>query len=114
MNRWILWTPRVLAILVTLFIGAFALDAFTDPQSYGAALRDFGIHLIPAAVLLVIVILSWRWPWVGGAAFIAAAVLYALSSPRLDWTLVIAGPLLVVGLLFLWSWRLKATAQKTA
>jgi hypothetical protein len=35
------------------------------------------------------------------------AVLYAtaLARGRLDWIAVIAGPLFLVGLLFLWSWR---------
>jgi hypothetical protein len=114
MKRWIVWTPRVLGILVTLFIAAFALDAFSGAQPFGAALADFAIHLMPSLVLLGVVILSWRWPWVGGAAFIALAVLYALASPRLAWTLAIGGPLLVVGALFLWSWRHAAATHKAA
>jgi hypothetical protein len=42
-----------------------------------------------------------------GIVFTAVAVLYAtaLARGRLDLIAVIAGPLFVVGLLFLWSWR---------
>jgi len=38
--------------------------------------------------------------------FIGLAVFYAvtMSSGRVDWLLAIAGPLFVVGALFLWSW----------
>ena len=112
MKSWIVWTPRVLGILIVLFVSAFALDAFSDSQPFGKALVDFGVHLVPALILVGIVLLAWRWPWVGAAAFTTLAVVYALNSPRLDWSLLIAGPLLVVGLLFLWSWRQVGGAQK--
>ena len=67
----------------------------------------FGLMaLFPALLLLLVVALSWRWEWVGGAAFITFAVLYGVSAwTRVDWLLIISGPLYVVGLLFFWSWR---------
>ena len=95
----LLWSPRILGILVAVFIGIFALDAVNE----GAA--AFLIHLIPALFLLLTVALAWRRPWLGGLIFVALAVYYATSvSGHLDWVLAIAGPLLVVGVLFLWSW----------
>jgi hypothetical protein len=102
----LLWTPRVLGIALSLFIGMFALDAFSENKPLGGALVDFTIHLIPAFVLLAVVLLSWHWPWIGGLTFIALAVVYAItmSRGRVDWMLVIGGPLFVVGALFLWSW----------
>ena len=103
-GRWLLWTPRIVAIAVTLFIGMFALDAFSEGKPLLQALGDFAIHLVPTFVLLAIVALAWRWEWVGAAAFIGAAVLYVLSVSRWDWMLVIGGPLFAVGVLYLWSW----------
>jgi hypothetical protein len=57
------------------------------------------------AALLGIVLLSWRWPWVGGAVFTGLALAYAYGARRhLGWIPIVSGPLLVVGILFLWSW----------
>jgi hypothetical protein len=105
-GRLILWSPRVLGILVGLFIGMFALDAFSEGKPLLQALPDFIVHLIPAFVLLALVFASFRRPWIGAAAFIGLAAVYAatMSRGRLDWMLTISGPLLVVGALFLWSW----------
>ena len=102
----LLWSPRIVGISVSLFIGMFALDAFSEGKPFFQALPDFVIHLIPAFVLLAIVGASFRWPWIGAIAFLGLAVLYAvtMSNGRLDWMLTISGPLLVVGALFLWSW----------
>ena len=105
-GRLLLWTPRIVGILVSLFIGMFALEAFNEGQLLFQALPDFLIHLIPASVLLAIVGASFRWPWIGAVAFIGLAVVYAatMAQGRLDWMLTISGPLLMVGALFLWSW----------
>jgi hypothetical protein len=93
-------------MLVSLFIGMFALDAFSEGKPFVQALPDFLIHLIPAFILLALVGASFRWQWIGGVAFTGLAVMYALtmSNGRLDWMLTVSGPLLAVGALFLWSW----------
>lgn len=106
-DRLLLWSPRILGILVSVFIGMFALDAFSPEKPILQALPDFLIHLIPALTVLGLVALSWRREWVGGLACIALAVMYALSvgSRHADWVLLISGPLLIVGALFLWSWQ---------
>ena len=99
-RKLLLWSPRILGILVSAFLGVFALDTLAE----GSA--AFLIHMVPTLLLLLVVAASWRWEWVGGAVFIILAVLYGVPAwSRGDWLLVISGPLLVVGLLFLWSWR---------
>ena len=104
--RMLPWTPRILGILVSLFVGMFALDAFSEGKPFFQAMLDFVIHLIPAFILLALVVASFRWEWIGGVAFIGLAVVYVMtmSRGRLDWMLMIAAPLAVVGVLFLWSW----------
>ena len=102
----LLWSPRILGITVSLFLSLFALDAFEQGKPVAAMLTDFAMHLVPAAVILAIVALSWRRPWIGGVAFVLLGAAYGSSvSFRLDWTLPISGPLLTAGALFLWSWR---------
>jgi hypothetical protein len=104
-GRLLLWSPRILGILASVFIGLFALDAFSPGKSFFEALPDFLVHLIPAFVLFTLVAASWRWPWIGGVAFIGLAAIFALMvKGHLDWILAISGPLAVVGVLFLWSW----------
>ncbi|HET7219248.1 MAG TPA: hypothetical protein VFJ02_14425 [Vicinamibacterales bacterium] len=100
------WIPRLLGIAVSLFLGLFALDAFAPGKPIAHALIDFAVHLLPAAVVLTMVLVAWRRPWIGGVAFVLLAAAYALTVRfRVDWTLAISGPLLTVGLLYLWSWR---------
>jgi uncharacterized membrane protein YedE/YeeE len=50
--------------------------------------------------------LAWRWEWIGAVVCFALAALYAATFGRnhLDWDLFIAGPVVVVGLLFLVGW----------
>jgi hypothetical protein len=101
------WSPRVIGILVSLFMAMFALDAFGGERPFVQALRDFFIHLIPAFGLLLIVAVSWRREWIGGIGFLALALLYSTTMARghVEWMLAIALPLAIVGALFLWSWR---------
>ena len=103
--RLLVWSPRILGILVSVYIGAFALDAFGENRPLPQALADFVVHVGPAVILLALVIASFRREWIGAVAFIGLAVLYAatLSRNRLDWILAISGPLAIVGALFLWS-----------
>lgn len=104
--RLLLWSPRLLAILTSVFLALFALDAFEEGKSFSEALLAFVIHVAPALLLLAVVVASWRWEWLGGIVFIALAIGYAMMvRGRADWVLVISVPLAVVGTLFLWSWR---------
>ena len=114
-DSWLLWTPRVLGVLVSVFIGMFALDAFSTGKPWLTALPDFFVHLIPALVMLAIVIASFRRQWIGAAAFIGLAIFYTvrMSKGRLDWILVISGPMVVVGALYLWSWLRRGRLQAT-
>jgi hypothetical protein len=106
LTHFLLWSARILGIATSLFLGLFALDAFTAGRSFDRALVDFAIHLLPAIVVLVIVVMAWERPWAGGLAFIAIAAAYGLTArSRPDWILAVSGPLLAVGVLFLWSWR---------
>src|SRR6185503_951461 len=101
----LLWSPRILGVLVCLFLGLFALDAFEPGRGLREALPDFAVHLVPVAVLLAVVGLSWRWAWAGGVVFTGLAAWYAwFARDHPSWIAVISGPLLVVGILFLWSW----------
>jgi len=99
------WSPRILGILVCLFLGLFSLDAFEGEKPFAQTIVDFGIHLTPVLILLAVVVLAWRWEWVGALVFTGVAVAYAYAArTHVSWIPVIAGPLLLVGILFFLSW----------
>lgn len=107
LRRWLFWTPRVLTILFALFVGLFALDVFEGHPSLGRLLVALGLHLIPTAVVLVGLAVAWRWEWVGAVLYAGLGVTYiAAFWGRFSWSVyaIIAGPLFLVGLLFLLGW----------
>jgi hypothetical protein len=105
------WTPRIAGIFVAGFLALFALDAFNG-HSFVSALPEVAIHLIPSLLVLMVVAIAWRFEWIGAMAFVGLAALYAATARgRLDWIAIVSGPLVVVGLLFLASWRHRASWQ---
>lgn len=104
-DKAMLWAPRLLAVAVSLFLGVFSLDAFDDGAPLAEALPDFLMHLIPTAILLGVVALSWRREWIGAVAFAGLAVAYAIPAyAHPSWIVAISGPLLVVAALYAWNW----------
>jgi hypothetical protein len=93
----LVWLPRILGIAVALCLGVFALDAFDEGG------RALAMHAAPSLLILAIVGIGWKYPWVAAAAFMGMGGYYAASVQRLDWIVVIATPLFIVGLLFLAS-----------
>ena len=104
-HRALLWTPRVLALLLGAYLSLFALDAFDGGAGIVRSLPAFGVHLTPVIVLLLVVIVGWRWGWVGALAFACVAVLYAFwARTHPTWIAAISGPLLLVAILYLQGW----------
>lgn len=104
--KFLLWTPRILSILFTIFLATFALDAFNEGVGWGMIL-GFLIHLLPSLMLLLATGLAWRYDLVGAAFFLGFAVLYVweagLDRPW-SWYAFIAGPSALVGLLYAANW----------
>src|SRR2546427_13237508 len=71
-GRLLRWSPRILGVLVCLFLSLFSLDAFEGGKTLIQALPDFALHVAPLLVLLAAVGVSWRWEWVSGLVFTAA------------------------------------------
>lgn len=112
--KFLLWAPGILGLLFAAFISIFALDVFDGRHSVGETALALLLHLIPTFLLLALLALCWRWPWVGAIAFPALGVLYVVSSwGRLHWSahVLIGGPLCLLGLLFLLSWCLRPARQ---
>ena len=107
LRMWLLWTPRVLCILYAVFISLFALDAFSPNRRLAENLLALAMHLIPTAVVLIVLAVAWRWAWVGAVVYAGLGILYlVMFRGRFDWAAyaMIAGPLFLTGALFLISW----------
>ena len=114
-RRLLFWTPRVLGIAFALFISIFAMDVFTAHYSLPQLLVALGMHLIPTALIVVALAVAWRWEWVGAVLFFGLGVAYIVTvrgRAQWDWYLFIAGPLFLVGLLFLLNWRHRAELRQ--
>ena len=111
-KRTLFWTPRVLSIGYIVFLSLFASDAFGLGYGFWQTILALVIHLAPALVLLVGLILAWRWEWIGTALYAAAAAAYVVivlpqripSAVKLNWILVVAGPAFFVAAMFLANW----------
>ena len=111
-NKFIYWTPRILGIIFILFLMMFSLDVFEPGLTVWQIAIGLFIHNIPALFLLLILIISWKYEIVGGVTFILAGLLYIrllAMNPKfewymLSWSLIIAGPAFLIGILFTINW----------
>ncbi|HKW99839.1 MAG TPA: hypothetical protein VJN43_19015 [Bryobacteraceae bacterium] len=103
--RLVYWAPRALGIALVIFLSLFALDVFDEGLGFRQTLAALGMHLIPSGVLVITLVLAWRWEWIGAAVFGAAGTLYTIWAWRHpNWVMLIGGPLFVVAALFIMSW----------
>jgi hypothetical protein len=68
------WTPRIICILAILFVSMFALDSFDQKFTLWQQLQAFFIHLIPTYILILFLVVAWKWELVGGLILIAFAL----------------------------------------
>jgi hypothetical protein len=118
--RLIHWLPRVICMLAILFVSMFAADAFAPGLTIWQQLGGFIIHLIPSFVLIVLLLLAWKWEYMGGIIFIITGLgmspfIFMLNYKRnhlsigasLGVILIITFPFIVAGILFIISHFMK-------
>lgn len=96
MSSLLIIAGRVVGVLGALFLGVFALDAFSADMPWWQNLAGVLIHLLPSLVLVAFLAISWRWPLAGGALFLLAALapFLFLSNPFWVNALLAAAPFL--------------------
>lgn len=105
-KRVLYWLPRMLSILFALFISIFALDVFGEGYSASETVMALFMHLIPTFIVVITLIIAWRREKIGAILFMALAVIFLVISNGEGW--IIAIPLLLLGALFLFNWRVNA------
>jgi len=110
-NKFIYWTPRILSIIFILFLALMSLDVFSSELNFWQTLGALFMHNIPAFLLLIVLLISWKHEIVGGIAFILAGLLYIILLMRnpfewymLFWSMQISGIAFFIGILFLNGW----------
>jgi len=117
-NKFVYWSPRILAIIFILSLTVFSLDVFEEDYDFWGTILGLFMHNIPSIVLLIVLIISWRREIVGGIAFIIGGILYIaillMAAIRngfewyyLLWTIQISGIAFFIGTMFLVCWSKK-------
>lgn len=115
-NKSLYWAPRILAIIFILFLALFSLDVFAGNYGFWEAILALLIHNIPVFILTGLLIISWKHEIVGAVVFILVGILYIALLLRtilmnlpyqwymLSWSVQVAGPAFLIGILFLIGW----------
>jgi len=99
----LLWTPRVLGIIVALFYVIPAAHVWHEPGDRNRVVALL-LNLVPSLLVAASVALGWRSRPLGAIAFLVLGVAYlARFWGRFPWFTyaIAAGPLFLVSALFL-------------
>jgi len=76
MKQALYWTPRVIGICIAGFVSIFAMDVFGEGYTFWETVTALLMHLVPTYVVVVALVLAWRWEWIGALLFIGLSVFY--------------------------------------
>lgn len=106
-QHWLIWIPRILILLLGLFMSLFSLDVFGGEESFWRQLGGFFIHNIPVILLFLVLWLTWKRPLIAGLLFLALCAAFTIffHTYQQHWSgfLLISGAPLLIGILFLVS-----------
>ena len=114
-NKILFWSPRILCILFALFTTIFAFDVFGEGNGFWKTLLALVMHLIPTGVIVLALIISWRWEWIGGIIFIALPIFYvywAWGRFPVSVYFIMCAPMVMISILFFINWKIKTDLQK--
>jgi hypothetical protein len=115
----IYWIPRILCIFAILFVSMFALDSFDPNLTIWQQIGGFLIHLVPTYVLILFLVVAWKWELVGGILFLIIGLglipflyIHNYNMNHSVWMslsviLMLNGPFILVGALFMYSHYLR-------
>lgn len=104
------YAPRAIVVLGVLFMMVFSVDCFDGADAWYRKLLCFGMHNIPALVMVLFLWLAWNYELAGGIVLIVLALLMAWNFDMFTTNrggLVVMLPFVVAGLLFVVNGLLK-------
>lgn len=101
MGKSLVRLPRILAIVMALFLAVFALDVWEEHSTMLARAEALFIHLLPSILIVVALLISWKKPRRGAIIFSVLGALYLFNEWG-HWRAVglLAAPLFLIGILF--------------
>jgi len=127
--RLIHWIPRIIGMLAILFVSLFALDAFDPKLTLWQQIFGFIMHLIPSFILIILLLIAWKWEYAGGIIFMIIGIglspfifMFNYRMNHSVWMslgiiMAITIPFAIIGFLFILSHFLKKknrTKDKTS
>jgi len=117
-NKWIYWLPRIISTLFILFLAMFSLDVFGNGYNFFETVFRLLIHNLPSIILTIILIIAWKHELVGAIGFVLGGLFYitiliinaiinSFEWYMVSWSLIIAGPAFLIGILFFINWYSK-------
>lgn len=108
------WTPRVACLLYIGFISLFALDVFSGEYNLAQTLIALTMHLVPSMLILLVLVIAWRWELAGSVLFDVLAVGWLIFVGDFGKSLIITLPLFVISSLFVAGWAYRRKAKDPA
>lgn len=95
-----------------------SLDVFESTSGFWETVLALFMHSIPAIILLIVLIISWKHEIVGGISFILAGIIYlafviytAIKNGfewyYLSWAIQIFGVAFFIGIMYIVGWKQK-------
>lgn len=109
------WAPRILGLLTILFISLFAFDSFSPSNTLWQNFLSLLIHLLPSIVMLIVLLIAWKWELAGGIIFLLAGIAWSVfiyignlkrtgvPGKALMVVLILGLPIVIAGILFIVS-----------
>lgn len=104
------WAPRIACILFAAFLSLFSLDVFDQHAGFWETAGGFLVHNIPTVVIIIILLLSWKKPWIGGIGFAALGIAWFSFVPGESLHPVIYVPVFIIAAMFFLDWFLTKKA----
>jgi ABC-type molybdate transport system permease subunit len=106
-NKWLLVATSI-GILYAFALLVFAADVFSKNQHISQTLIDLVLHFIPTVIVLLLVVIAHKRPYLGAIIFGVMALTYIITGwSGMHWSahLLIAGPLLLMSILYVIAYK---------
>jgi len=117
-NLAVSWILRVLLILTILFFALFSLDVFDEQTGFWNITLGLLIHNLPSLVMVVSLLLAWKWENIGGSILILAPIIFGLfffirSGRMMVSTVFVLSIPVTIGIMFLLNYYLFGRKKMT-
>ena len=116
-KKTLFWSPRILLGAFATFIIIFSFDVFGEAKGFKDLAIGLFMHNLPTLVLYAFLYFTWRLEWIGAIFFPLLGCIYiywAWHRFPLSVYFIIAGPLFLVGILYLLNWIYRKELRPTA